>query len=119
MKNNEIMISVQFNFPNDDIYGELAGTKDSLAFLVKDDITLKAFLEGLYYGLHNHFISHFLLYKDYIKQRNQIAVNFTRKGKFKVIDCEKELKNANRVRICNFKCFDDNNGFQLQRNGFI
>lgn len=94
MKNNEIMISVQFNFPNDDIYGELAGTKDSLAFLVKDDITLKAFLEGLYYGLHNHFISHFLLYKDYIKQRNQIAVNFTRKGKFKVIDCEKELKNA-------------------------
>lgn len=94
MKNNEIMISVQFDFPNDDIYGELAGTKDSLAFLVKDDITLKAFLEGLYYGLHNHFISHFLLYKNYIKQRNQIAVNFTRKGKFKVIDCEKELKNA-------------------------
>ena len=48
MKNNEIMISVQFDFPNDDIYGELAGAKDSLAFLVKDDITLKAFLEGLY-----------------------------------------------------------------------
>lgn len=94
MKNNEIMVSVQFDFPNDDIYGELAGTKDSLAFLVKDDITLKAFLEGLYYGLHNHFISHFLLYKNYIKQRNQIAVNFTRKGKFKVIDCEKELKKA-------------------------
>lgn len=94
MKNNEIMISVQFDFPNDDIYGELAGAKDSLAFLVKDDITLKAFLEGLYYGLHNHFISHFLLYKNYIKQRNQIAVNFTRKGKFKVIDYEKELKNA-------------------------
>lgn len=94
MKNNEIMVSVQFDFPNDDIYGELAGAKDSLAFLVKDDITLKAFLEGLYYGLHNHFISHFLLYKNYIKQRNQIAVNFTRKGKFKVIDCEKELKNA-------------------------
>lgn len=74
MKNNEIMISVQFNFPNDDIYGEFSGTKDSLAFLVKDDITLKAFLEGLYYGLHNNFISHFLLYKDYIKHRNQIAV---------------------------------------------
>lgn len=94
MKNNEIMVSVQFDFPYDDVYGELSGTIDSLAFLVKDDITLRAFLEGLYYGLHNNFTSHFLLYKSYIKQRNQIAVNFTRKCEFKVIDCTKELNNS-------------------------
>ena len=52
MKNNEIMISVQFDFPNDsNKYGEkFSGITDSLAFLVKDDITLKAFIEGLYYG---------------------------------------------------------------------
>lgn len=93
MKNNEIMISVQFDFPKDDIYGDLSGTIDSLAFLVKDDITLKAFMEGLYYGLYNNFPNHFLLYKNYIRQRKQIAVNYTRKGRFKVIDCEKELKN--------------------------
>ena len=94
MKNNEIMISVQFEFPSDDVYGNFSGTKDSLAFLVKDDITFKAFLEGLYYGLHKNFKSHFILYKNYLKQRSQVAVNFTRKGKFRVIDCEKELKNT-------------------------
>ena len=51
MKNNEIMISVQFDFPNDpNKYSEkYSGITDSLAFLVKDDITLKAFIEGLYY----------------------------------------------------------------------
>lgn len=39
MKNNEIMISVQFNFPNDsNKYSEkFSGITDSLAFLVKDD----------------------------------------------------------------------------------
>lgn len=72
----------------------MSGIKNSIAFLMKNDITLKAFLEKLYYGLHNHFIRHFLLYKNYIKQRNQIAVNFTREDEFKVIDYEKELKNA-------------------------
>lgn len=43
MKNNEIMISVQFNFPNDsNKYSEkFSGITDSLAFLVKDDITLR------------------------------------------------------------------------------
>lgn len=91
MKNNEIMISVQFDFPVSDTYGDLSGTVDRLAFLVKDDITLKAFLEGLYYGLRNNFPNHFHLYRNYIRQRNQIAVNYTRKGRFKVIDCEKEL----------------------------
>ena len=92
MKNNEIMISVQFDFPADERYGEFSGIKDSLAFLVRDDITLKAFLEGLYYGLHRNFPCHFLLYREYIKHRDQIAVNYTRKGKFKVIDCVRELK---------------------------
>lgn len=62
------MISVQFNFPNDsNKYSEkFSGITDSLAFLVKDDITLKAFIEGLYYGLHNNFPEHFILFKDYL-----------------------------------------------------
>lgn len=93
MKNNEIMISVQFDFPEKpDTYGEkLAGITDSLAFLVKDDITLKAFIEGLYYGLHNNFPEHFILFKDYLKHRKQFVVDYSRKGKFKVINFEKEL----------------------------
>ena len=99
MKNNEIMISVQFEFPKEEKYGDYSGIKDSLAFLVKDDITLKAFLEGLYYGLYKNFPTHFQLYREYIKHRNQIAVNFTRKGKFKVIDCAKELKEPTTTLI--------------------
>lgn len=92
MKNNEIMISVQFDFPKDsDKYGKFSGITDSLAFLVKDDITLKAFIEGLYYGLHNNFPEHFVLFEDYIKHRSQLVVNYSRKGKFKVINFEKEL----------------------------
>lgn len=93
MKNNEIMISVQFDFPNDsNKYGEkFSGITDSLAFLVKDDITLKAFIEGLYYGLHNNFPEHFILFKDYLKHRKQFVVDYSRKGKFKVINFEKEL----------------------------
>ena len=93
MKNNEIMISVQFNFPNDsNKYSEkFSGITDSLAFLVKDDITLKAFIEGLYYGLHNNFPEHFILFKDYLKHRKQFVVDYSRKGKYKVINFEKEL----------------------------
>lgn len=93
MKNNEIMISVQFDFPNNsNKYSEkFSGITDSLAFLVKDDITLKAFIEGLYYGLHNNFPEHFILFKDYLKHRKQFVVDYSRKGKFKVINFEKEL----------------------------
>ncbi len=101
MKNNEIMISVQFDFPKDpDNYGEkFSGITDSLAFLVKDDITLKAFIEGLYYGLHNNFPEHFLLFKDYIKHRKQFVVDYSRKGQFKVINFEKELLSKKKTLI--------------------
>ena len=100
MKNNEIMISVQFNFPNDsNKYSEkFSGITDSLAFLVKDDITLKAFIEGLYYGLHNNFPEHFILFKDYLKHRKQFVVDYSRKGKFKVINFEEELL-SNKVTL--------------------
>ena len=101
MKNNEIMISVQFDFPKDsDTYGaKFSGITDSLAFLVKDDITLKAFIEGLYYGLHNNFPEHFILFKDYIKHRKQFVVNYSRKGQFKVINFEKELLSKKKTLI--------------------
>ena len=45
MKNNEIMISARFEFGD-------AGRNRELSFLVLKDITLKAFLESLYYGLY-------------------------------------------------------------------
>lgn len=71
---------------------------DSLAFLAKDDITLKAFIEGLYYGLHNNFPEHFILFKDYLKHRKQFVVDYSRKGKFKVINFEEELL-SNKVTL--------------------
>ena len=44
MKNNEIMISARFEFSDENKNRELS-------FLVLKDITLKAFIESLYYGL--------------------------------------------------------------------
>lgn len=44
MKNNEIMISARFEFDDKSKCQELS-------FLVLKDITLKAFIEALYYGL--------------------------------------------------------------------
>lgn len=44
MKNNEIMISARFEF------GEKNKSQE-LSFLVLKDISLKAFMEALYYGL--------------------------------------------------------------------
>lgn len=46
MKNNEIMISARFEFDDKSKCQELS-------FLVLKDITLKAFIEALYYGLKN------------------------------------------------------------------
>ena len=44
MKNNEILVSVKFNIKN---------RVRTLSFLVVKDITLKEFIQGVYYGLKN------------------------------------------------------------------
>ncbi|MBR6996266.1 MAG: cell division protein FtsK [Ruminococcus sp.] len=80
MKNNEIMISARF---------ELGGENSrELSFLVLKDITLKAFLESLYYGLKKAqgMDECSELFEKYIKTRKEIQVLYTAKGKHSVID---------------------------------
>lgn len=67
MKNNEIMISARFEFGD-------AGRNRELSFLVLKDITLKAFLESLYYGLKKSkgLEECSELFERYIKTRKEI-----------------------------------------------
>lgn len=81
MKNNEIMISARFEFGDK--------TKDrELSFLVLKDITLKAFIESLYYGLKKTggLEECSELFERYIRTRRELQVLYTAKGKHNVID---------------------------------
>lgn len=79
MKNNEIMISVKF---------ESEELSDEISFLIIKDITLRALIEALYYGLRNSakFQKHFELFEKYLKTRKELQVLYNAKGDFNVID---------------------------------
>lgn len=79
MKNNEIMISARF---------ESAELSDEISFLIIKDITLRALMEALYYGLKksDKFKKHFELLEKYLKTRKELQVLYNAKGDFNVID---------------------------------
>jgi S-DNA-T family DNA segregation ATPase FtsK/SpoIIIE len=79
MKNNEIMISAKFI--SEDI-------SDEISFLVLKDITLKALIESLYYGLKkaNGYDTHFELLETYLKTRKELQVLYNARGDFNIID---------------------------------
>lgn len=79
MKNNEIMISARFEKGND---------AEEIVFLILKDITLKAFLEALYYGLKKKtsYEQSFALLEEYLKTRKELQVLYTSKGEYDVID---------------------------------
>lgn len=78
MKNNEIMISARF---------ESEELSDDISFLIIKDITLRALIEALYYGLKkSQFQKHFELLDAYLKTRHQIQILYNAKGEFDVID---------------------------------
>ncbi len=83
MKNNEIMISARF-------YG--ADLNDEMSFLVLKDITLKSFMESLYYGLkkNSDFEKQFALLERYFKTRKELQVLYSAKREFAVIDFAEE-----------------------------
>lgn len=96
MKNNEIMISVQFD--NGD-------ASEEMSFLVLKDITLRSFIEALYYGIRKsgkHEAS-FALFDEYIRTRKEIQVLYTSKGKHNVIDLTEE---KDSVKILDVKLDD-------------
>lgn len=79
MKNNEIMISARF---------ESAELSDEISFLIIKDITLRALIEAMYYGLKksNKFEEHFELLEKYLKTRKELQVLYNAKGDFNVVD---------------------------------
>lgn len=80
MKNNELLLSVKF---------EADGEEMSL--LLHKDITLKALLEALYYGLKENDSEHFTIFKEYTKRHSQIAVYFRAKKELELINVKSHL----------------------------
>lgn len=79
MKNNEIMVSAKFE--SDEL-------SDEISFLIIKDITLRALIEAIYYGLKksNNFEKHFELLEKYLKTKKELQVLYNAKGDFSVID---------------------------------
>lgn len=98
MKNNEIMVSAKF---------ESNTIHDEISFLVLKDITLKALIEAIYYGLKksNKFEEHFALLEYYLKTRKEVQVLYNAKGDFNVIDFTEKYKteDGNEQSIFNKK----------------
>lgn len=88
MKNNEIMVSVKF--VNENICKELS-------FLILKDITLKAFIESIYYGLKkiDGYKELFKLLEEYLRTRKQLQVLYNAKGEFNIIDVTEEIDGKN------------------------
>lgn len=85
MKNNEIMISTKF------VSGDIC---EELSFLVLKDITLKALIEALYYGLKKaqDYDDLFVLLEGYLKTRKELQVQYNAKGAFNIIDVTEEIE---------------------------
>ena len=85
MKNNEIMVSAKF---------ESAELSDEISFLIIKDITLKALIEAIYYGLkkNDRFAAHFELLETYLKTRKELQVLYNAKGEHDVIDFTETLE---------------------------
>ena len=79
MKNNEILVSAKF---------EGDGLSEEFSFLVLKDITLKALIQAIYYGLKklDGHEKTFDLLTEYLKTRKELQVLYNSRGDFNVID---------------------------------
>ena len=109
MKNNEIMVSARF------VGSDLS---EEFSFLVLKDISLRALIEAIYYGLDNlrgnagpeqkACEAAFGLLEEYLKSRSQLQVLYNAKGDFNVIDFTSKTKDDRPI-------YDE----QLDRLGFV
>lgn len=93
MKNNEIIVSARFEFEKS--YHELS-------FLVLKDITLRAFIEAIYYGLKksSEYTECYDLLEEYIQTRKELQVLYTAKGNYDVIDFTSEvIRDGEKINI--------------------
>ena len=83
MKNNEIMVSARF---------KSAEINDEISFLVLKDISLKALMEAIYFGLKKSekYEAHFELLEEYLKTRKELQVLYDAKASLHIIDFTEE-----------------------------
>lgn len=94
MKNNELLLSVKFE--ND---------SEELSLLLYKDITLKAMLEAVYYGLKKNDTEHYNLFKNYAKKHSEVVVLFRAKKELEVINVKRNLKKKlNELGIVTTSC---------------
>ena len=74
MKNNELLLTVKF---------EIDGME--LSLLLNRDISVKALLEAIYYGLKVSDSNHFGLFKEYVKKHSEIVVFYRAKQELEVL----------------------------------
>ena len=84
MKNNEIMISAKFDSES---------ISEEMSFLVLKDITLKALIESIYYGLKKagDHEEAFELLEEYLRTRKELQLLYNSKGDFNIIDASVEI----------------------------
>lgn len=106
MKNNEIMISAKFEFKDNKV--------KELTFLALKDITLRAFVESLYYGLKKSgsYDDCFELLEDYLRTRKELQVLYTAKGDYSIIDFTDDITDGDNN---NKKVYDA----ALDKLGFV
>lgn len=75
MKNNELLLTVMFQIDNYE-----------LTLLMQKDITLKALLEALYYGLKTNDREHFEIFRSYIKFNTQLVIQYRAKDELKFVN---------------------------------
>ncbi len=80
MKNNELLLSVRFENDGEEI-----------SLLLYKDITLKALLEAIYYGLKVSDSEHFGLFREYVKTHTEVVVCFRAKKELELIKVSDNL----------------------------
>jgi len=81
MKNNEMLLTVLFESDNYE-----------MTLLLNKDITLKALLEALYYGLKTNDQEHFAVFKGYAKVCTQLVVLYRTKNETEFISVKDNLE---------------------------
>lgn len=82
MKNNELLLTIKFENKDDEIL-----------LLLNNDITLRTLLEVVYYGLkkNEELAEYYKIFKEYVKNHNQIVVYYRAKSELEVIYVKKNL----------------------------
>lgn len=90
MKNNEILVSARF---------ECDEINEEITFLILKDITLKAFIEAIYYGLKkkDNCEKLFELLEEYLKTRKELQILYNSKGDFNIVNVTEEIDGKRKL----------------------